>query len=219
MEPIRNFQTVSLGSALNKLGVLFGRLKADLAQVRLKGLAHLSGLLVAVVVRDEVLYRPDGTVRPGLVVFAHHAGIPGRSEVAGAVAGGVPAQALVARLPVILLGLSTKSEDLAKVAPLSLQGVRGLHYVALLFVFGLDVGTRVQGSVGIEVLGGMAWVVCGHYVLHEHPAIAGLPLPLVRYRVARLKGLEQLIILDTHKAVTEPVHAVVVVEGIPLLLA
>src|SRR5918999_3951087 len=174
------------GLDLVRPGILFGCLQAHLTQVRIKGLAQLSGLLVAVVVRDEVLYRPDDAVRPGLVVFPDHAELPGLGQVAGAFTGGVSPQALVARRPEVLLGLRAEVENLAEATTLSPQGERGLHHVALLFVLGLHVSTRIQGLVGIEVLGGVARVVTGHNVLHEHPTVAGLPLPVVRNRVARL---------------------------------
>src|SRR4051795_12690368 len=63
----------------------------------------------------------------------------------------------------------------------------------------------------------MAGVVLGHYVLHEHPTVTGLPLPIIRQLVAGLQRIEQLVLEDTHKAVAEPMDAVVVIEGVLLL--
>src|SRR4051812_12395130 len=63
----------------------------------------------------------------------------------------------------------------------------------------------------------MAGVVLGHYVLHEHPAVTGFPLPLIRELVAGLQRIEQLVLEDTHKAVTEPMYTVVMIEGVLLL--
>src|SRR4051812_29210542 len=65
----------------------------------------------------------------------------------------------------------------------------------------------------------MARVVLGYHVLHKHSGVTRLPLPLIRQRVARLQRLEQLVLLNTHEAVTKPVGAVVVIERMPLVFA
>src|SRR5919205_3930315 len=65
----------------------------------------------------------------------------------------------------------------------------------------------------------MARVVLGHYVLHKYSTITRGPLPLIRKRIARFKRLEQLVVENAHEAVPQPVDAVVVIEGVLLVLA
>ena len=60
-------------SGLEASVVLFGLLEARGAQVFTDGFAERLGLRVAIVVSDEVLHRPENTVKPSLVTFALHA--------------------------------------------------------------------------------------------------------------------------------------------------
>src|SRR6058998_4242471 len=54
-------------------------------------------------------------------------------------------------------------------------------------------------------------------VLHEHPAGAGIPFHGARQAVAIVQRVEQVVARDGHDGVSQPVHAIVVLERLALL--
>src|SRR5919112_2816685 len=95
----------------------------------------------------------------------------------------------------------------------------GVSRIALSSVLSLHLSARVKGLIGFKVFGGVARIVVGHYVLHKYSARALIPLPLVRQRIARSQRLEQLVPQNIHRAVTEPVKTVAMIERIILAFA
>jgi hypothetical protein len=109
---------VILDQASKASGVLFGRLAARGAQVRVKGFAKPFDLPVVLVVVTKIPSCSDDAVGPGFVIFAQHARRFGLGYVGKALPSGIPSQTLIACLWGIVLGLRAEVKDFGEIVAL-----------------------------------------------------------------------------------------------------
>src|SRR3989344_2821479 len=127
----------------------------------------------------------------------------------------LPAEALETGSPEFRLNAPAQREHLPEIAARATEHPRCLHEIACILVFRIHGIARIEQVIFLQVVR-LVVLPGGDDVLHEHAAVAGLPLPPATQCPARLEGKKQLVAIDVHDAMPQPVHAIIVIERIIL---